>query len=143
MRQADEIWFASAWDYWQAHLIKKSFTNATNFARIPIKVFGKKDFGRVDIKSLLSKSNIERRLSKGLVSALTIKTNELLKESLPADVFIDVQDYLCGSKVEFCSLFDDEGNLISYDGSHLTYYGAKLLGSKLVNSSLNKYFAEK
>ena len=50
--------------------------------------------------------------------------------------FIDVQKILCNSSEIFelnCQIFDDQGNPKSFDGGHLSIYGAKFLGKKLAN----------
>ena len=139
MLDADEIWFASAWDYWQAELIRESVTNVARFSAKPVKVFGRKSFGNIDIKHLLMQSTEKRILSKGLVSRESIRTNELLMASLPSDIFIDIQYLLCGNEAGRCPLFDNEGHLKSYDGGHLTVYGAKLYGEKLAEGALRGY----
>lgn len=136
---ADEIWFASAWQYWQAELIRESVTNVARFSDKPVKVFGTKSFGNIDIKRLLMQSASERILSKGAVSSESIRTNELLKASLPTYIFIDIQYLLCGNEVDQCPLFDSEGHLKSYDGEHLTVYGARLYGEKLADGALRGY----
>jgi hypothetical protein len=81
----------------------------------------------------------ERILSKGAVSSESIRTNELLKASLPTDIYIDIQYLLCGDEAGHCPLFDSEGHLKSYDGGHLTVYGARLYGEKLATSALRGY----
>ena len=143
MRSADEIWFASAWDYWQADLIKSSVINVNNFSGKPVKVFGRKGVGKVDIKDLLSKSQTERLLLNSMVDEKTLKTNQLLKKNLSFDIYVDLQDSLCGVNTGYCTLFDAEGGLISYDGHHLTPLGARHLGGKLAGGSLSEYVTKK
>lgn len=135
----DEIWFASSWKYWQAERIQESVMNVARFSNKPVKVFGPKTFGNIDINRLLKQIDSERILSKGEVSNEFIRTNELLKTSLPTNIFIDVQYLLCGNEAVHCPLFDNEGHLKSYDGAHLTVYGARLYGQKLAESALKGY----
>ena len=132
MISADQIWFASAWLYWQAQLIEASVANVESFSARPVKVFGLKDFGKVDIKHLLSTGAQERMKIKGRVSTNTLQTTTLMKRTLSLTVFVDVQQMLCGVEVDFCALFTNEGELISYDGMHLTEFGAMYFGKKLV-----------
>ena len=49
------------------------------------------------------------------------------------DVFVDVLEGFCETKLE-CRLFTDEGELISYDGSHVTKVGASIYGRLLASS---------
>ena len=49
--------------------------------------------------------------------------------------FFNTQHLICRGE-DFCSNYID-GNIISYDGSHLTKYGAGILGASLKNV-LNK-----
>lgn len=43
--------------------------------------------------------------------------------------FVDTQSLICNKK-DFCPNYVD-GNIISYDGSHLTKHGVKILGTSL------------
>ena len=131
MNQADEIWYASAWHIWQAELIDESVLNTQLHAMKPVRVFGTKSFGKVNIKRLLSLELQERLRSTGNVNGNAIKANAILNESLDDDVFIDIHSFICGAAESSCALFSSDGNLISADGSHLTKSGAKLLGEKL------------
>jgi peptidoglycan/LPS O-acetylase OafA/YrhL len=140
MLDSDEIWFASAWDRWTADLISESISNADFFASKPLKVFGRKSLGNIDVKSLLKEDVSRRILLRGLVANESTRTNDIIRMALPEAVFVDVQRLLCGENTGLCLLFDNQGNLKSYDGSHLTVYGAKLLGKKLALGPLFGYF---
>jgi peptidoglycan/LPS O-acetylase OafA/YrhL len=131
MADADEIWFASAWQYWQAELIQRSVANIEKYLAKPVKVFGRKDFGRVDIKELLGMTEAQRLANKNQASAEVLRTNALMRKELGPNVFIDVQQLMCGTDEEFCPLFDQNLSLISYDGGHLTESGAKYCGDRL------------
>ncbi len=141
MLSADEIWFASAWHYWQAGFIEKSVANVVIHSKKPVKVFGTKNFSKVDIKHLLSIAAPQRVEINATVSAVNIETNALLKRSLHADVFIDVQGLICGTNASSCALFSKGGQLLSYDGGHLTRFGARHLGDKLSGIELLKDIA--
>jgi peptidoglycan/LPS O-acetylase OafA/YrhL len=132
---ADEIWFASNWQYWQAELIGESVSNIVSFSSKTVRVFGTKSFGKVDIARLLKQTDADRRSSKGVVSMEFLKINEILKKNLPPGAFIDMQDASCGGDQQHCALFDVDGHLLSYDGGHLTFYGAKLVGDRLAEDA--------
>jgi len=135
MKLADEIWFASAWRIWQAELIEESVSNTEQHAMKPVRVFGRKNFGEVNIKKLLSLGAQERLKSMGDVTVDAIRANAILRNSLDADVFVDIQALICGADQNTCALFSLNGDLISHDGRHLTQRGAKFLGEKLARHS--------
>lgn len=141
MLSADEIWLASSWRYWQTELIKESVNNISSFSNKKIKVFGKKDFGIVSIKNLLNVNEKDRMYIRGDISQQTVETNSLLEKELSGLLstnFINIQKLICGVDVQSCPLFTDEGFLISYDGGHLTKFGAKYYGEKLYNDNALK-----
>ncbi|HJW03522.1 MAG TPA: acyltransferase family protein [Azospira sp.] len=138
MLQADEIWFASSWQYWQAGLIAQSVANVEAFSGKPVKVFGPKDFGKVVIKELLAKPPQERFATRNAVREETIRTNALMQRNLSPTVFVDIQRLICGNEVGQCPLFTESGALISYDGHHLTKVGAKFYGDRLVRDGVLK-----
>ncbi len=85
-------------------------------------VIGRKSFGK--ISSLRNKPD-----------AVQIKINTLMKNSLSKDVFVDLQDIICGSQT-ICPLFTEEAALISFDGGHLTKKEAKYIGQQLFKNSV-------
>ena len=142
MLSADEIWFSSAWQLWQAELITKSMSNMRNYINKPVKIFGRKNFGNVNIKKLLKLSEAERINYRGIVEVNTLEINAILKNNLPLDVFIDTQSLVCGEATNTCAQFLNDGSLISYDGGHLTKSGAEFYGQKLVQSGLIRTFIQ-
>ena len=128
---ADEVWFAARWLPWQAEMISESVANLATISAKPVRVFGRKDFGKVDLKAMLAADPAQRHQMRGDAAAITTRSNALLKASLPADIYVDTQQLLCSDAVEHCRLFVDGGQLLSYDGGHLTEMGARYLGLKL------------
>jgi peptidoglycan/LPS O-acetylase OafA/YrhL len=145
MLEADEIWFNSSWQYWQAELLPRSVDNVKSFVgkNITVRVFGGKTFGNYRIKDLLSKSEDERYAIKSRISQENIETNALMGRTLSSGVFVDVQRLLCGEDAHVCSLFSLSHELISHDGGHLTVDGAKYLGDRLSqHPSLNHFVSQ-
>lgn len=130
MREADTIWLASSWEYWQVDLLAESIRNLRTVCDGEILVFGRKNFGKFHMKDLLSVSPSNRREIKNVVTKESIRVNLHMKNSLPENVFINVSELLCGEE-STCALFTKEGKLISHDGGHLTKDGARFLGQKL------------
>jgi len=136
MLSADEIWFASAWTPWAAELTKQSYRNLSDFSLKPIKIFGRKNFGRVEMRHLLSLPQAQRLATMSAADTEIVQTHNTLRSLLPSGVFIDVQKMLCDSEGLNCPLFDENGDLISYDGGHLTRTGAIYFGKKLTTIDL-------
>ena len=82
------------------------------------------------MKELLSVSPSNRREIRNVMSDEHLSINRLMRNILPSNIFIDVSELFCGGESS-CPLFTDGGELISYDGGHLTKVGAKYFGRKL------------
>ena len=76
----------------------------------------------------------ERDTFTQIPSPDVVELNNLMENSLPDDVFVNVLEGFCETK-SGCRLFTDEGELISYDGSHVTKVGASIYG-RLIASSI-------
>lgn len=135
MLESDEIWFASSWEPWQAELIGVSALNVRNEIAKPFKVFGRKEFGKIDIRQLINTPPEIRLNITGIPTLKNSATNNLLVENLGENIFIDIQDMLCSGD-DFCPIFTKSGDLISFDGGHLTRAGAIFLGEKLMDRNL-------
>lgn len=135
MAQADEIWFSSDWQSWQADLLPASLENVRKLTRKPVRVFGSKSLGKVNIRQLLAVPLAQRLEIKIPVKQNVLATNALLRRTLPAEVYIDVQVLLCGPDSSYCGAFSPSGELKSHDGGHLTSAGATLLGARLAEES--------
>jgi peptidoglycan/LPS O-acetylase OafA/YrhL len=130
MVAADQIWLASKWHYWQAELLPESVENLESQFHKRVLVFGLKDFGVVNVKQLIKVPAERRREMRGASSSDSIRINELMKETLPPDVFVDVLALLCGPDSS-CPLFTNDGMLISPDGGHLTRFGTIFYAERL------------
>ena len=131
MVEADEVWYASAWEYWQAELIDVSVRNTQALTGKPVRVFGRKNFGTIDVKYLLSLTKPERVNYKIVTDPDVVKVNEVMRRKLDSGIYIDMQRILCQDQVDHCNIFTNEAELISHDGGHLTRVGAIYLGSKI------------
>jgi peptidoglycan/LPS O-acetylase OafA/YrhL len=136
MMESDEIWFASNWQKWQANLISKSVENVIALTGKKVRVFGRKQFGSVNIRPMIS-IPLKNRISTWVaIRKSTVDINNILRTYLPDSIFIDTQSLLCQGKTDSCLQFLSNGRLISYDGSHLTKDGALYYGLKLIEAGL-------
>ncbi len=130
---ADEIWLASKWQPWVAKNLPQSIEYLKSQYNKKIIVFGTKNFGAVNIKDLLRETYPDRISFRQTTSKEAEEVNSVMNKSLPPGIFIDLLSMFCNAQSQ-CPLFDVDGNLLSYDGLHLTAAGARLLGFKLENS---------
>ncbi len=141
MADADEIWFASAWVQWQAGHVADSVLAVQEFSHRPVRVFGRKHLGDVHVHQLLSLPPAQRFAVRDAIPAWAIAVDETMRRSVPPDVFIDVQQLLCGSDTHTCSPFTPNHHLITFDGTHLTPEGARIYGHELIASTPLRRFA--
>jgi peptidoglycan/LPS O-acetylase OafA/YrhL len=128
--EADEIWLASAWPYWVAEKLNESIEKLESDLNKKIIVFGVKDFGQVSIMNLLQ-IPFEQRIRIAQSPSIEKKiVNTYMKHSIPTEKYIDLMGLLCVEN-DSCALFDENANILSHDGGHLTKAGAKYLGLKL------------
>lgn len=132
MQAADEIWFVSRWQTWQAPLIGRSVQDVQSFAAKPVRVFGRKDFGKIDIRALLAMDGAARQALRAPVGDETPAINQVLQAGLQPGVFVDLQALACGPEPKVCALFGQGAGLVSYDGGHLTPSGARFVGEGLL-----------
>lgn len=130
MASSDEIWLSSVWQPWQVNLLSASLKNLERYGK-RVKVFGIKDFGEINIKYLLKFPKSQRVLIKNKMSKESTYSNALLRKSIPQEMLVDVPVMLCGENALECPIFNRNGELISYDGGHLTKAGASYFGDLL------------
>jgi hypothetical protein len=133
MKQADGIWLASSWKYWQAELLPQSKENLEREFGRKVLVFGRKEFGTINLRRLISMPDEQRIELQIRMGRMHSKTNALMASTI-ADGFVDVSKLLCGHG-DRCHPFTKEGKLISFDGGHLTKDGARHYGQKLSESA--------
>ena len=141
MSLADEIWIVSSWKQNDIPYIVESLEN-TKIINKEIKLFGAKSFGTVSAQwyNLTDIDNWDSALFRDgdATSYAIIKkiNDDLEKIANSIDVeFINTQHLIC-EESDSCSNYID-GNIISYDGSHLTKHGATILGMS-IKSTLDK-----
>lgn len=136
MLEADEIWFASSWQDWQTEHIAESVENVETLMGKNARVFGRKNFGYVNISELIEMTEKERVAIRNVVPEIQIDVNNQMKNSLSSEDFVDVEKLLCGNDINICPIFTDTGELKTFDGTHLTPDGAEYYGSQLIQSGV-------
>jgi len=132
---ADEIWVIASWQNDHLKYMRQSLENILSVNENLI-VFGTKFFGRVNSKwyiendlSLWENSFLQEEDKRTFIEIAMINDSLLEITKLLDIKFVNTQGLIC-NRNDFCSNYVD-GNIVSYDGSHLTPYGAIVLGSQL------------
>ncbi len=138
MKIADEIWVASSWNDYSPSFMAESVLNIKEINK-NVTVFGSKYFGIVsanrfkhtDQKSWIKPISSSQKDLKQL-KGLTVLNKKLQREVIKADgVFVDTQKLICNNDVYNCFNYVD-GDIVSYDGEHLTPFGARLFGERVL-----------
>ncbi len=129
LRDADGVILASSWN---AYTIKNlpSLVETVKEAGVKnVLVVGKKNFGTLSTKMLVEMTAEELLVFLRQPSDSFLEQNNHLSNRF-GDEYLDFFDLMCSEK-NGCPISTPNGFLISYDGSHLTEEGARLLGKKL------------
>tara|TARA_B100000035_G_scaffold61777_2_gene49848 strand:- start:2175 stop:3791 length:1617 start_codon:yes stop_codon:yes gene_type:complete len=137
IRSADYIVLASLWKKWQIPFFQESFNNLKSITSAEVLFLGPKCFGDIKIDNINPTKNTLNIQNKILEKNRYV--NNKMKQIIPANSFVDTQSCFLDD-FGTVPIFTDNGNLISYDGQHLTNKGAKYFGRKLINSHSNLNF---
>lgn len=133
LAEADHIVLVSSWEDWQVPLLAESLRSLAGKSRADVTIVGRKDFGDIDLNAYLRIPAAERASLRNEGTPAHVRTNESMKR-LAVDQFVDFQAIVCGDG-HSCPLFTDGGDLISFDGHHLTREGAIYAGRRLFGTS--------
>ena len=132
MSRADEVWLVSNWPEEDVGFMNGSLANLSKL-NPEITIFGKKYFGAISAATYrnLNETDWERdHRRQEEIARDQLINDQIERAAASAEVrFIDTQRLVCEDD-EICSNYRS-GNIISYDGSHLTPFGARLLGKRL------------
>ena len=101
--------------------------------KAPQKLFvvGRKNFGKINLRKYMRMPADKLKQLRNAVHGEQQETNQVMKQSIDAAMFVDIQALICNSEDD-CPLFTPEVRLISYDGGHLTPDGAHYVGEILL-----------
>ena len=131
MAEADEIWLVSSWKDWQVENLAESVENIRAATKARLRVMGRKNFGTMSLNQYMHEFEAGNQAMVMTFRSDHLRVNTAMRQSLPADVFIDVSQMMCGAGPT-CRNLTEDNVLISYDGNHLTQAGAQLMGKRLM-----------
>lgn len=132
--EADLIILVANWKEWSATLLPNTIEQLKLSDDQRLYVVGRKSFGKISIRKYLRMPDKELVRLRNKPEANHIKINEIMRQSLSEDMFINLHEIVCG-KTEQCPVFTDDLKLISFDGGHLTKDGAKYIGKVIFQNS--------
>ena len=133
--EADLIIIIASWKEWSAKALPQTIKKLRLKSQQKLLIIGRKSFGRVRIKKYLQMSATELRNLRNPVDGVQEKINAIMKDTLDKQIFINLQQLVCGSETH-CRLFSSDVKLITFDGGHLTKHGAGYIGNILFRNSL-------
>lgn len=131
IKQADVVVIAANWKLWSTQRLKTTVSNLNITAPQKLFIVGRKNFGKLSLRKYLRMPNEALKQLRNPVRGAQQEINQVMQQTLPTDVFVDIQGLLCKSE-DNCPLFTPQIRLISFDGGHLTKDGARHVGQILL-----------
>ncbi|CAF0896456.1 unnamed protein product [Didymodactylos carnosus] len=134
IRRANILFLVGRWRQWSALRLPSTIKALNLTSDQQVFVIGAKHFGAVNPKLYVGKTNEYRIKQRQFPPIDEILVNGILEKTIDQSMFVNVQKMLCTGRNNTCPLFTPEGKLITYDGFHLTKYGARYLGKILFSN---------
>ena len=125
---ADIVMLVGSWRIWAIERLPETIAAMRLRPDQRVFVVGPKNFGKIDIKKFLAIPPGSRPALRQSPQELTLELNRRLVATLPPGIFVNLLEASCGAEAQ-CPLFTREGELVSFDGFHLTPAGARWIGS--------------
>ena len=133
--EADIVILAALWREWAASQLPQTIANLELDATQKLVVLGRKSFGKISLRHYLRMTEDKRKALRNPINKKFLSANQQMKQGLPNDVFVDQYALICGEGQTTCPVFTPSGELISFDGGHLTKPGASYVGSRIFMSA--------
>jgi len=135
-QEADLLIFAARWKPAAARVLPQTLQNLKLRKHQRVIVVGSKHMGRMDYDKYLSMDDQTLLQEQNQTAAEVRKANKVLRTALQGRyAFIDQQRLVCQAQQK-CRVFTDDGQVISYDGWHLTPAGARFIGKTLLDKTV-------
>jgi len=143
IQNANIIIFASSWKEWAARRLSETIKNLHIPDSARIIVIGNKSFGAIRRRDYLGLSFQGRGTLRNNIDGGILNINKMLRtgmENMNNVEFVDLYELICGTDSQTCPVFSPDGELLSYDGGHLTQAGAAYIGGLLKDHPVFKKF---
>ncbi len=128
IESADVLFITAQWQLWALANLESTIKAMNVPSHTKIVVVGRKSFGRVNRSALTQLSAEQRGSFRNTVGSYHLSVVQLGNELNQR--YVDLHAALCGSPTATqCPLFNNQGELLSHDGGHLTEAGAKHIAS--------------
>ena len=136
IKEADFIFLASSWEFDEVKHISKSVGNIKKITNSKVYIVGRKFFPnhKWSTKKLITINYKDRPSFKEDVNDEHLRIHNEMKVKLRYENLIDLHDLICEESK--CRIFDENSNLLSYDGSHFTKDGVKFMAHLINNKSI-------
>ena len=139
IKQADLVILAANWKEWAIKQLPVTIKNLALNDQQELLIMGRKNLGKISIRHFLRMPEEKRIAHRNKVDKEQVRLNQLMHKTLKNVKWIDLHKNVCGSTSAIdCPVFTPSGELISFDGGHLTPAGAKYYGDKLTMLSVEK-----
>lgn len=141
IRAADVIILASSWKQWAVERLPGTIKALDLRADQQIFVLGFKSMP-YQLRSLIGMDHAALQGLRVPPDPRTQRINTYMRRTLPDSQFIDLMRATCDAGTA-CPLVTRTGDLISYDGRHLTPEGARYIGSQIFSKTrLSKFMSQ-
>jgi peptidoglycan/LPS O-acetylase OafA/YrhL len=137
IKYAESVFMVNSWPEWILEEMPFIISNKA-FDEKKIYIVGPKNFGSINVSKYLGMSNYEK-FKKNNIDSTTFVKDAKVKNLVPSERYISLTDIYCDNDFK-CNIFNKNGKLLSYDGSHLTKDGAIYLGQLLFDQKKLKKF---
>ncbi len=135
---SDTIFLVNVWEEWLIKYFKKLINNPI-FTEKKVFIIGTKHFGKIKINELIKMSKEQKRNYRFKIPPKHIIIDMKMNSELSENNYISTFKPYCDENLS-CRIFTENNKLISYDGGHLTKFGASFFGKKLFeNKNLKNY----
>jgi len=135
IEKADVVIIAALWREWAVSQLPQTIKNLNLAATQKLVVLGRKSFGKISLRHYLRMSEDKRKALRNPINQKFLMANQQLKQRLPPHMFVDQYALICGQGQKTCPVFTPKGELISFDGGHLTKQGASYVGERIFRSA--------
>ena len=135
IENADIVILAALWREWAVQELPQTIENLDLAPTQKLVILGRKSFGKISLRHYLRMSEDKRVALRNPINEKFLNANQQMKQGLPADIFVDQYALICGEGQMTCPVFTPNGELISFDGGHLTKQGASFVGERIFLSA--------